>query len=575
MSEILGASGGTTSGDGEKAMTQVQIDKLAIQEMIVSNFASLLGSKNKDNELKSATEKEFEECLSNTVNGTDIICSLPGLDLKTSMKDEETARKALPKVGEHSRKTAAGNKVPAMAASVLNSAGAAEASAEASDLEQRASQSLHTLTMWTKSTLVYAPSAISKNISASFNSLVNSRIRAWTLLLLRHSLTTGENASRSRLLNMLSSKIELKSVSTTFKTLSLPEAARLQPKEADVILPLLLEAVLEVSLKGKTDVVPLTAPGTISGNFASGSAAGLVKVDVRLDTGAFLESMVEQARLVVFKVVARATKVEVDRKKTGGASTSNEAPASSLSGFGSSLNLSSTNLTSDSPRLKKARASALRLNSILQSNAAMKNSSGNGSSNRLDVQGTPLSKTRKMRSVQWEHPLALPSKDASNFPDPKRQRVLQSTSRLRSYKSFGRPHGGGSESSGPKNATFGDFGRTGGPTWDRHGRLLNHPKPGGGGVGLSSRMSSLETGTGEESSRNAIFDLPGSGGGAVKKPRMASASALAGASLLGHTRAGSVRSLSRGSSFSRGVPSTIPRTATALESWLMNKATKN
>jgi hypothetical protein len=132
-------------------------------------------------------------------------------------------------------------------------------------VEQQAAQSLGSLTSWTKSSLMYAASAISKNVSDSFSSLVDSRVRAWTLLLLRHSLTTGDSASRSRLLSMLSSIIKVHSAKTAFKTLPLPKSAVNQPKEADVILPLLLEVDMQVSIQNKVDTVTLRAPGTIAG----------------------------------------------------------------------------------------------------------------------------------------------------------------------------------------------------------------------------------------------------------------------------------------------------------------------
>ena len=112
---------------------------------------------------------------------------------------------------------------------------------------------------------MYAPQAASKSISTSFSSLVASRIRAWTLLLLRHSLTTGDAASRSRLLSMLSSKVEIVSTVTSFKTLPLPDSAKAHAKEADVILPLLFEANMTISLQGKNESVLLRAPGTVAG----------------------------------------------------------------------------------------------------------------------------------------------------------------------------------------------------------------------------------------------------------------------------------------------------------------------
>ena len=100
------------------------------------------------------------------------------------------------KVGEHFQAEGAEGETPGvdnkslphMDASVLNNA--ADASAKAAQVEQKAAQSLGSLTSWTKSSVVYAAGAISKNVADSFSSLVDSRVRAWTLLLLRHSLTT-------------------------------------------------------------------------------------------------------------------------------------------------------------------------------------------------------------------------------------------------------------------------------------------------------------------------------------------------------------------------------------------------
>lgn len=252
------------------------MEKTTVQEEeVVSRFATLMsarmavsGSTHQTSsghaplhhvqQTQSGAAKEFEECLSSTVSGHDIVCTLPSFELKSD------ADSPLPKVGESRAEANDDSKVPEMAVSVIARTGA-ETSKEASKVEQEASQHLRTPTSWTKSTLAYAPSTASKNIAASFASLVDSRIRAWTLLLLRHSVTTGDSASRARLLNMLSSTIEVKFANTTFKTLPLPDSARTQPKEADVILPLLFEAMIHITIDGKNDIVPIRAPGTIAG----------------------------------------------------------------------------------------------------------------------------------------------------------------------------------------------------------------------------------------------------------------------------------------------------------------------
>jgi hypothetical protein len=120
-------------------------------------------------------------------------------------------------------------------------------------------------TQWTKSTLVYASGAVSTNLVNSFSTRVDSRVRAWTLLLLKHSLSTGDSESRSRLLRILAAIIKVNSADITFKTLSLPDAASGKPNEDEVILPLLFEAVLHITIQGRPETVTLRAPGTISG----------------------------------------------------------------------------------------------------------------------------------------------------------------------------------------------------------------------------------------------------------------------------------------------------------------------
>lgn len=248
------------------------------QEIIVSRFGALLGTKEAWNDSIASSlvnsdptetaSRALLRCFSKCVESHEVVCTIPSLDMRKV--EEDTVISPLPKVGEHRQTDLAGlipgvgeKAVPQMAASVLSNA--AEASAKAAQVEQKAAQTLGSLTSWTKSSMIYAPLAISKNVADSFSSLVDSRVRAWTLLLLRHSLTTGDSASRSRLLSMLSSIIKVDCAKTSFKTIPLPESAATQPKEADVILPLLLQVDMQVSIQSKMDSVTLRAPGTISG----------------------------------------------------------------------------------------------------------------------------------------------------------------------------------------------------------------------------------------------------------------------------------------------------------------------
>ena len=201
--------------------------------------------------------------------------------------------------------TAAGTaRAQSLAAARAGTAGpgnVASVNADATRLEQVASRNMGRKTTWTRSSAPQAPPALLQSLRSSFGSLVDSRVRAWTLLLLRHSLNSGDSASRSRLLALLATgaSIDMTAVTTTFVTLELPREtkARLDaehrkkreemrasavergtvqmsrtPGEGgdenrDVVLPLIFEAVVDVNIQGQEITVKLRAPGTISGKF--------------------------------------------------------------------------------------------------------------------------------------------------------------------------------------------------------------------------------------------------------------------------------------------------------------------
>jgi hypothetical protein len=176
--------------------------------------------------------------------------------------------------------------------------------------------------------------------------------------------------------------------------------------------------------------------------------------------------------MVVFKAVAMATSasdvMQSDPSKSG--TDARIAASSQLSGFSSALNLSteggSSGTVQPGPhepahRLSKAKTSALKLGSVLST--AIPPTGGNAT----------FDKSKKTRSVQWDARMDFTKNKGASIPSPKRQKMA-TTARLTSFKSFGRPHAG-DFGSGPKNATFGDFGRK--PIWGRDGRLANRPTP--------------------------------------------------------------------------------------------------
>jgi hypothetical protein len=278
---------------------------------------------------------------------------------------------------------------------------------------------------------------------------------------------------------------------------------------------------------------------------------GLRNADIRLDTGALLDSMVQQARMVVFKAVAKATSasegMQLDATKASGPDS--RLPSSQLSGFSSALNLSTGGAgtgqlsgpsVSQGPfkpahRLQKAKSSALKLGSVL--GTAPPPSGGN------DM----FDKSKKTRSVQWDARMEMNKSKSNSIPSPKRQKMA-TTAKLTSFKSFGRPHAG-DFGSGPKNATFGDFGRK--PIWGRDGRMANKPSP-----MMPAETTDILTSQVRQTA-NATFDF--------QKPAKPSIhlSSVAGLSITpkkSATAGGSGRA-----------PGAMPRTATAHEALLMQK----
>lgn len=535
------------------------------QSDVVTTFTSLIGTKRLSEQstvpsslLKAdpnaTNHRKLLMCISKSVEHHEVVCTLPSLDMRKLDEDPET--NPLPKVGEHFPQMK-------MEASVLHNA--ADASAKAAQVEQKAAQTLGSLTSWTRSSVVYASKAISENAANSFSSLVDSRVRAWTLLLLRHSLTTGDSTSRSRLLSMLASIIKVNSAEIAFKTQPLPEACKNLPRkddDPDVILPLLFEVDMKITVQSKKCTVTLRAPGTVSANFDRTAdqaiGMGLKTVDIRLDTGTLLESMVKEARMVVFNAVAKATStsnsMSIDSDLKISDPTRLNAP-SQLSEFSSALKLSASSsgkaasgggggqqsatnegVHRPSHRNLKAKSSSLKLGNVLSTAAPI--------SSTTDQHALSIDKMKKSRSVQFDGRVDLKAKPAA-IPVPKRQKMA-STARLTSFKSFGRPHAG-DFGSGPKNATFGDFGGSQN-FWGRDGKLASHPKP-----MLPSETTDMMTSQTRKNA-NATFDY--------QKPSI---------HLSRGTDLGISRKKKESSATLNQVPNSIPRTATALEGWLIEK----
>lgn len=250
--------------------------------------------------------------------------------------------------------------------------------------------------------------------------------------------------------------------------------------------------------------------------------------------------------MVVLRTVATATKTEVPlpgndggyqataddaQEMTSSSSHGGTQTGANFSTFGSALNLTSDNAArsdSNGPRLQKARASALKLTSVLH--------------HKSDADGGNAG-VRRNRSVKFDGFTQSTMPGGTVAPSPKKFKGA-TVNKLKSFKSFGRPHAPDGPG-GPRNATFAEFDRPGG-AWGRDGRMAYHPRPMQQGSDPFSEAPAPK--------ENATFD--------VGKPGLHSGSAAL-----------SNFGLKRSSGGIMLAKSAIPRTATALEMFVLKKST--
>lgn len=241
--------------------------------------------------------------------------------------------------------------------------------------------------------------------------------------------------------------------------------------------------------------------------------------------------MVEKARLVVFKAVARATAMQPSTSESKAPSQSRGA---GLASFSSALRLGGEN----SMQRCKASASARRLQDIMTRKVDAKHSSSKDDNSRPSF--PTLGKTRKNRSVTWDNQMDKPRPDSRNWPDNKRRKTTLAPTLKRSYKSFGKPHADDGDSSDQvRNSTFAEFGHAhkhaNVPTF-KNGRLqmpsANRQGPMDcGGMGRS--MGNLSAVQG-----NATFSFPTSGAGGGGNATFGGVAASPGFGSVGGARGG-------------------------------------
>jgi len=338
---------------------------------------------------------------------------------------------------------------------------------EIQQIQELAATNLERPLTWDRESCAKAPMTLLRSLSISLSSVVDARMRSCTLVLLRHSLEKGDERSRSRLLALLSTgnKVSIRSVTTSFTASSLPleVESKAVEEQGKVILPLIFDAVFEISVRGKLIKAALRNPGTIQGTFLPESAM-LKHLEVSFDAKPLVETLIEQARLVVVQAVATATTL----------------PGAGGLNIPAQLQPNSGKIANGNNMFRKAMAHPLQADrddedendempsgpTPLQSFASMKLvsklKSGKSGINKNASNDFLLGK--KNRSVTFDS-IAIVSGRASpgssgsdNSQGSKRRKKNPlGVSNLRSSRSFGKPNAELFENS--RNATFADFGR--------------------------------------------------------------------------------------------------------------------
>jgi hypothetical protein len=154
-------------------------------------------------------------------------------------------------------------------------------------LEMKAAINMTRPQSFTRSSAHHAPTVLIRSLFSSFSALIASRMKTWTLLLLRHSLSSGDRASRDRLMGLLrkQNKFEMRAMVTEFQVedqdgLMLEDVMvkgghsdrnrklnRVGMESCDLILPIKFKAVIDATIQDHHCTVHLDAPGSIGGEF--------------------------------------------------------------------------------------------------------------------------------------------------------------------------------------------------------------------------------------------------------------------------------------------------------------------
>jgi hypothetical protein len=179
--------------------------------------------------------------------------------------------------------------------------------------EQEAVDELKSALQLRKETISLAPTTLLKNVSCSFGTMIDDRIKQVHLLLLAtsHENNNKENEQTLKLLSLLltekTSPASFTSAESCFRPLSIKKGfVKTIGRLKAVILPLVFSTTIHIKLLGiKSIKVCIAAPGTITGIFF-GTSIRLRSAEVTIDTAALHQCMKARCDKVAAEVFETA-----------------------------------------------------------------------------------------------------------------------------------------------------------------------------------------------------------------------------------------------------------------------------
>ena len=177
---------------------------------------------------------------------------------------------------------------------------------DGASLEESAALNLaRTMTLYRKQ-IEDIPMTLLANLCSSFRSLIDARLRSSIQAFVRQLHQQKDSTLTRVLVGLLAcspSPILPSTIVTSFRTLP---ACEITPT-GEVIMPLVVECIIDLKIFGNLETVTIVAPGTIQ--TALGNDFMIQQAEIVLDTLAMLQSMMKQARIAVRKAVATGSTV--------------------------------------------------------------------------------------------------------------------------------------------------------------------------------------------------------------------------------------------------------------------------